>query len=219
LSAQKAELEKKQLLEQERVRIAMDLHDDIGGNLTALTLMTNILKEKTENAADRKLIDKIGEASDKMVQDMNEIVWALNISNDTLISLMSYIRQYVSTRLSAAGILLEISEPITYPDMFVSGRARRNIFMIVKEIVNNAIKYSGSEKIDMKVMLDRNLKITITDNGKGMPEEMTTRTIKGGGNGVNNIKKRAAMMNASITFKNEKGLTVLLDLPLDQFSK
>lgn len=219
LSAQKAELEKKQLLEQERVRIAMDLHDDIGGNLTALTLMTNILKEKTENAADRKLIDKIGEASDKMVQDMNEIVWALNISNDTLISLMSYIRQYVSTRLSAAGILLEISEPITYPDMFVSGRARRNIFMIVKEIVNNAIKYSGSEKIDMKVMLDRNLKISITDNGKGMPEEMTTRTIKGGGNGVNNIKKRAAMMNASITFKNEKGLTVLLDLPLDQFSK
>ena len=218
LTAQKNDLEKKQLLEQERVRIAMDLHDDIGGNLTALTLMTNILREKTENVADRKLIDKIGEASDKMVQDMNEIVWALNISNDTLISLMSYIRQYVSTRLSAAGILLEISEPISYPDMFVSGRVRRNVFMIVKEILNNAIKYAGSEKIDMKVVLDRNLKITITDNGKGMPEELTKKAIKGGGNGVNNIKKRAAMLNADITFKNEKGLTVMLDLPLDQFS-
>ena len=218
LAVQKMELEKKQLLEQERVRIAMDLHDDIGGNLTALTLMTNILKEKTEDASDRKLIDKIGEASDKMVQDMNEIVWALNISNDSLISLMSYIRKYVSTRLSAAGILLEISEPISYPDMFVSGRIRRNIFMIVKEIVNNAIKYAGSEKIDVKVLLDRNLKIIITDNGKGMPEELTNRTIKGGGNGVNNIKKRAAMMNAVISFKNEKGLTVMLDLPLDQFS-
>jgi signal transduction histidine kinase/ligand-binding sensor domain-containing protein len=218
LAVQKMELEKKQLLEQERVRIAMDLHDDIGGNLTALTLMTNILKEKTEDASDRKLIDKIGEASDKMVQDMNEIVWALNISNDSLISLMSYIRKYVSTRLSAAGILLEISEPISYPDMFVSGRIRRNVFMIVKEIVNNAIKYAGSEKIDVKVLLDRNLKIIITDNGKGMPEELTNRTIKGGGNGVNNIKKRAAMMNAVISFKNEKGLTVMLDLPLDQFS-
>ena len=218
LTAQKIDLEKKQLLEQERVRIAMDLHDDIGGNLTALTLMTSILKEKTENVGDRKLIDKIGEASDKMVQDMNEIVWALNISNDTLISLMSYIRQYVSTRLSAAGILLEISEPISYPDMFVSGRVRRNVFMIVKEILNNAIKYAGSEKIDMKVVLDRNLKITITDNGKGMPEELTKKVIKGGGNGVNNIKKRATMLNADITFKNEKGLTVILDLPLDQFS-
>lgn len=90
--------------------------------------------------------------------------------------------------------------------------------MIVKEIVNNAIKYAGSEKIDVKVLLDRNLKIIITDNGKGMPEELTNRTIKGGGNGVNNIKKRAAMMNAVISFKNEKGLTVMLDLPLDQFS-
>ena len=219
LAVQKMELEKKQLLEQERVRIAMDLHDDIGGNLSALALMTNILKEKTGSTADWKLIDKIGEASEKMVQDMNEIVWALNVSNDSLISLLSYIRQYLSTRLSAAGILLEISEPIAYPDMFVSGRVRRNVFMIVKEIINNAIKYAGTKKIDIKVVLDQHLKITIFDNGKGMPEELTNQTIKGGGNGINNIKKRASMMNAIVTFKNEKGLTVLLDLPLDQFLK
>ena len=218
LSVQKIALEKKQLLEQERVRIAMDLHDDIGGNLTALTLMTNILKEKKANSDDKLLIEKIGEASDKMVQDMNEIVWALNISNDSLISLMSYIREYVSNRLSAAGILLEISEPLNYPEIFVSGRIRRNVFMIVKEIINNAIKYAGTSKVDIKITLDPHLKISIADNGKGMPEELTNQAIKGGGNGLNNIKKRAAMLNATIRFKNEKGLTVLLDLPLDQIS-
>lgn len=217
LLKQKQELEKKQILEQERVRIAMDLHDDIGGNLTALTLMTSLLKDKEVDQSRKMLVEKIGEASDKMVQDMNEIVWALNITNDSLISLMSYLRQYVSSRLSASGIMLEFSEPTTYPEMFVSGRTRRHIFMIVKEIISNAIKYSGTSKIDFKIMLDDNLRMIITDNGIGIPEIFTNQTIKGGGNGVNNIKKRVELLNASILFKNEKGLTVVFDMPLKSF--
>jgi len=217
LTKQKRELEKKQILEQERVRIAMDLHDDIGGNLTALTLMTSLLKEKEVEPSRKLLFEKIGEASDKMVQDMNEIVWALNITNDSLISLMSYIRQYASSRLSASGINLEISEPLNYPEMFVSGRTRRNIFMIIKEIINNAIKYAGTKKIDMKILLDDNLRIIISDNGTGMPEKFTHQTINGGGNGLNNIRKRVDMLNASILFKNEKGLTVVFDMPLKNF--
>ena len=217
LSMQKRELEKKQILEQERVRIAMDLHDDIGGNLTALTLMTSLLKEKEADPSRKLLFEKIGEASDKMVQDMNEIVWALNITNDSLISLMSYIRQYVSSRLSASGINLEIREPSNYPEMFVSGRTRRNIFMVIKEIINNAIKYAGTKKIDIEIELDDNLRFIISDNGTGMPEKFTHQTIKGGGNGVNNIRKRVDMLNASIIFKNEKGLTVVFDMPLKNF--
>jgi len=217
LSMQKRELEKKQILEQERVRIAMDLHDDIGGNLTALTLMTSLLKEKEADPSRKLLFEKIGEASDKMVQDMNEIVWALNITNDSLISLMSYIRQYVSSRLSASGINLEIREPSNYPEMFVSGRTRRNIFMVIKEIINNAIKYAGTKKIDIEIELDDNLRIIISDNGTGMPEKFTHQTIKGGGNGVNNIRKRVDMLNASIMFKNEKGLSVVFDMPLKNF--
>ena len=217
LLIQKRELEKKQILEQERVRIAMDLHDDIGGNLTALTLMTSLLKEKEADPSRKLLFEKIGEASDKMVQDMNEIVWALNITNDSLISLMSYIRQYVSSRLSASGINLEIREPSNYPEMFVSGRTRRNIFMVIKEIINNAIKYAGTNKIDIEIELDDNLRIIISDNGTGMPEKFTHQTIKGGGNGVNNIRKRVDMLNASIMFKNEKGLSVVFDMPLKNF--
>jgi ligand-binding sensor domain-containing protein/signal transduction histidine kinase len=217
LLKQKRELEKKQILEQERVRIAMDLHDDIGGNLTALTLMTGLLKDKEVDPSRQLLFEKIGEASDKMVQDMNEIVWALNITNDSLISLMSYIRQYVSSRLSASGINLDISEPLTYPDMFVSGRTRRNIFMVIKEVINNALKYAGTKKIDITIVLDDNLRIIISDNGIGMPDKFTHQTIKGGGNGVNNIRKRVDMLSASILFKNEKGLTVVFDMPLKNF--
>jgi signal transduction histidine kinase/ligand-binding sensor domain-containing protein len=218
LLRQQQDLEKKKLLEQERVRIAMDLHDDIGGNLTALTLMTSLLKEKAVDPSGKLLVEKIGEASDKMVQDMNEIVWALNSTNDSLSSLMSYMRQQISQKLSEAEIVFEILEPISYPDMFVSGRARRNIYMIIKEIINNAVKYADSRIIEMKVVQDKKLKITISDNGKGMPYELTNQTIKGGGNGLNNIRKRADNIGASVFFKNEKGVTAIFEIPLDQFN-
>jgi signal transduction histidine kinase len=89
--------------------------------------------------------------------------------------------------------------------------------MIIKEIINNAIKYAGTKKIDMKIVLDDNLRIIISDNGTGMPEKFTHQTINGGGNGVNNIRKRVDMLQASIMFKNEKGLTVVFDMPLKNF--
>jgi signal transduction histidine kinase len=131
---------------------------------------------------------------------------------------MSYMRQQISQKLSEAEIVFEILEPISYPDMFVSGRARRNIYMIIKEIINNAVKYADSRIIEMKVVQDKKLKITISDNGKGMPYELTNQTIKGGGNGLNNIRKRADNIGASVFFKNEKGVTAIFEIPLDQFN-
>jgi len=113
--------------------------------------------------------------------------------------------------------MLEFSEPLTYPEIFVSGRTRRHIFMIVKEVISNAIKYSGTSEIDIKIVQDDHLRIIISDNGIGMPESLANQTIKGGGNGMNNIRKRADMLNASIYFKNEKGLTVVFDMPLKSF--
>jgi signal transduction histidine kinase len=219
LLLQQQDLEKKKLLEQERVRIAMDLHDDIGGNLTALTLMTNLLKQKGVDDTISPLVDKISEASDRMVQDMNEIVWALNITNDSINSLMSYIRQHVSHKLSESQIVFEIKEPLAYPDLFVSGSTRRNVFLIIKEIVNNAVKYSGSQKIEMKVQIGESLKIILIDNGKGLPQELLDKVNSKGGNGLNNIRKRANAIHASIQLLNENGLTVIFELPLEEFPK
>lgn len=219
LAQQQQELEKKKLLEQERVRIAMDLHDDIGGNLTALTLMTNLLKDKGVDDEILPLVEKISEASDKMVQDMNEIVWALNITNDSIKSLMSYIRQHISQKLSESGIVFEVNEPLSYPDLFVSGRTRRNVFLIMKEIINNAVKYAVTKKIEMKVQMGNSLKIIISDNGAGLPEELILNANARGGNGLNNIRKRAASINAAVEFMNDKGLTVIFELPLEELPK
>jgi len=216
LDEQKRTLEKQNLLQQERLRIAMDLHDDIGGNLTAMNLMTSILKDIDIDAKGKMIISKIREASERMIQDMDEIIWALNISNDKLPQLMSYVRQYIASSLAVAGIDFEIEEPDNYPDLHVSGRYRRNIFMIMKQLLNNAIKHSGTKKISLKIVLDKRIRIWFSDNGEGLQQDMSTLTT-GGGNGINNLLKRAAEMGATVQFINEKGLTIVFDMPLKNF--
>ena len=218
LLLQKERFKGKALLEKDRMRIAMDLHDDIGASLTALHLMTALLSDVEVEERGKGLITKINEVSDKMVQDMNEIVWALNATNDTLTNLMSYTRETISNLLSNAGMAFEESEPISYPKIEVSGVARRNVFMILKELVNNAVKYAGSDRLRLVVRIDDQLRFVITDFGRGITDP-TFSVITSGGNGLNNVKARVKALGGSIEFKNENGLTVSLSIPLNKFNQ
>lgn len=203
----------KSQVDKERMRIAMELHDDIGGNLTALSLMGSILKEKDISTDAHELVDKMIEASNKMVDDMNEIVWALNTSNDTLKSTMGFIKQNVSTLLSNAGIKFEVNEPIDYQNRFISGSVRRNIFLIIKEICNNIVKHANSQKVEMIISVNEKLEITISDNGVGMKD---VDLEKRQGMGQHNMKQRAEEIGAKILFKQEKGHTINLSMPLSK---
>jgi signal transduction histidine kinase len=218
LLLQKEEFKRKALLEKDRMRIAMDLHDDIGASLTALHLMTSLLSDVEVEERGKGVVAKINEVSDKMVQDMNEIVWALNVANDTLPSLMSYTRETISTLLSNAEIAFEESEPIGYPKIVISGVARRNVFMIVKELVNNAIKHSGSDRVRLIVRIDDQLRFVLSDFGRGITDP-TFSVITSGGNGLNNVKARVNALGGSIDFKNENGLTVRISIPLNKFNQ
>lgn len=218
MAEQKEALERKNLLEKERMRVAMDLHDDIGASLTALSLLTSILDDVEIEERGKGVVKKISEVSEKMVQDMNEIVWALNVTNDTLPNLMAYTRQTFSNMLTNAGISFEESEPIAYPMIFVSGTTRRNVFMIIKELVNNAIKHSGSKRLRMEVKVDDYIRIQVTDYGRGM-EDPNFSVISNGGNGLNNVKSRVEALGGAITFKNQDGLTVSLEVPFENFKQ
>ena len=213
LKRQKEVASRKSHIDKERMRIAMELHDDIGGNLTALSLMGSLLKEKEMNESAHDLVDKIIEASDQMVDDMNEIVWALNTSNDSLKSTMGFIRQNVSAMLSNAGIKLEVNEPIDYANKFISGRVRRNVFLIIKEICNNIVKHAFTKKVDMTIRISTKLEIIIVDYGIGMKEENISSR---GGMGQHNLRERASEIGATIQFKNEKGYTIYFSIPLDK---
>lgn len=213
LKIQKIQASIKSQIDKERMRIAMELHDDIGGNLTALSLIGSILKEKDISMGAHELVDKMIKASDQMVDDMNEIVWALNTSNDTLKSTMGYIKQNVSTLLSNAGIKLEVNEPIDYQNRFISGRVRRNIFLIIKEICNNIVKHANTQKVVMIISVKERLEIIISDNGVGMQD---FDLEKSQGMGQHNLKERALEIGANLLFKHEKGHTIEISMPLSK---
>lgn len=215
---QQEAFERKSMLEKERMRVAMDLHDDIGASLTALSLLTSILDNVEVEEKGKGIVKKINEVSEKMVQDMNEIVWALNVTNDTLPNLMAYTRQTISNLLSDAGIAFEESEPISYPEIFVSGTARRDVFMIIKELVSNAIKHSGSKRLKLDVKVDDYLWMQVADFGRGM-DDPNFSVISNGGNGLNNVKRRVEALGGAITFKNQDGLTVILEVPFENFKQ
>jgi signal transduction histidine kinase/ligand-binding sensor domain-containing protein len=216
LNEQQAMFEKKSLVEKERTRIAMELHDDIGGNLTALSLMASLLKDKQVESGGQVLIDKISEASDQMVDDMNEIVWALNVSNDSLQSMIGYIRQNASIMLSNAGIKFEVNEPLSYDEVFVDSKMRRNIFLISKEIFNNIIKHASTQKVEMNIKVGKSLDIIISDHGVGKSDQPEKTK---GGVGYGNMIKRAVEIGATVDFENKKGYTVKFSLPFDKISQ
>ena len=147
--------------------------------------------------------------------DMNEIVWALNVSNDSLQSMIGYIRQNATTMLSNAGIKLEVNEPLAYDEVFVGGKIRRNIFLISKEIFNNILKHASTKKVEMNIKVGKFLEITISDHGVGKSDQPQTTK---GGMGQGNIIKRATEIGATVDFENIKGYTVKFSLPFDKIS-
>jgi signal transduction histidine kinase/ligand-binding sensor domain-containing protein len=208
--------ERERALEMERNRISRDMHDDLGADLTNIVIISKIarqiLKLKPE---ERDVIDRIEAAANDVINKMNEIIWALNPSNDTLSNLVAYLHRYLKENLETAQIDFEVIIPQHIPNVHLKAGYRRNIFLVVKESVHNAVKHSSASMIKVEILLlnsAKNLKIIITDNGKGFNIDERT----GSGNGLLNMKKRMNEINGLYTISSSigKGTTITLEVPL-----
>jgi signal transduction histidine kinase len=194
-----------------RDEISMDLHDEVGSGLSTIRLLTELIKRKSLNEDNSKPLSKISEFSKELVQKMNEIVWALNVGNDSLESLVAYIREYTMNFLDGANINCVFHVPEKIPEWQVEGHNRRAIFLIVKEALSNIIKHAEATEVDVELTVDKNLKILIHDNGKGLefPFENFSH------NGLHNMKRRTEALHGSIQFLNYKGTTVTLCITVE----
>lgn len=204
LDQQKAITQKILMTEEaERKRIARELHDDIGAGLTRITLMSDAAKNRP--IVSIKQIEEIAETCRRLVGNMGEIVWSLNPENNSLELLLSYMREELHKLLEYSGI----SYNLVLPDdnnLILNNQQRRNILMVAKEAVHNAVKYSCARNINIFASLKNNtLNFIITDDGKGF-NETTGRK----GNGIKNMRQRIAELggNLSITSNEETGTTV-----------
>jgi signal transduction histidine kinase len=215
-----ARLEQQQAMERERMRIAQDMHDEIGSKLTKISFLSE--GAKAEVASSEPIAGKIGaiaHTSRELLQTLDEIVWAVNPHNDTLEHLASYLGQYATDYLQNTSIELEMSLPRTLPHHPLSAEARHNLFPAFEEALNNVLKHSGANhaRLDMKCAADCFL-INLTDDGRGFEQAATTTgpAVKRGGNGLINMRERLTSIGGRCELNSQpgRGTTIVFTISL-----
>jgi len=199
----KLELERQTLLERERLRISKDMHDEVGSSLTKIALLSDMAyKEINNKEVIRQSVAKISGISREVVDNISEIIWAINPKNDKLDNFAAYIREYTSEFLDGTNIepCYEFMEDI--PLINLSAEFRRNLFLVVKESLNNVVKHSGASKVVLRLNLEgKRLIFSIRDNGIGFNAEQQSKF----GNGLANMRKRISEIGGAIEMKSSAG--------------
>jgi signal transduction histidine kinase len=203
--------EKMQAREEERDRIGREMHDDIGSALTTILYLSDDLKTKSKGS-DSSVAEKISSTVSGIVDNMNEIIWSMNHQYDTLDDLVAYTRQHTVEFLQNHSLNYHFNISGSIPDMPISGEQRRNIFLVIKESLNNIVKHSCATEVNISFCFKEGLQVCIHDNGKGI-ETVTQRRF---GNGLKNMQQRMESIGGSFVIENNSGTTVTLFCPLDQ---
>lgn len=214
-------LEREKALERERIRIARDLHDDLGSSLTHISQLSsqksNILSASKQGLV--ALLERICVTSSESVQQMDEIVWAVNPRHDTLDSLANYLAQYTQTFLEAAGISCRLDIPIVLPRWSVGAEIRHNCFLAFKEALNNVVKHSRATEVMIKLSIgNMEVSLEIRDNGIGLNKAPILSDGRiSSGNGLTGMQNRIVEMGGSFKLESpeSKGVHIFLVIPFD----
>jgi ligand-binding sensor domain-containing protein/signal transduction histidine kinase len=194
------QLEQEKAIERDRARISQDLHDEIGSSLSEIAILSSLGKRKPKEAQLR--LEEISERAASVIENLGEIVWAINPRNDTLDNLFSHIRRYTVHYLDLARIQCVCCAPDSIPSVPVTAEVRRNIFLIVKEALHNVVKYAHASRVSFDMMyLNDSITVIIADNGKGflIHEKMES------GNGLGNMKRRMDDIGGTISLDTAPG--------------
>jgi signal transduction histidine kinase/ligand-binding sensor domain-containing protein len=207
-------LEKEQAIEKERNRIARDMHDDLGSGLTKIAILSEVAKTQLQQKEIVTLqLENISYSSRELVDNLQNIIWVLNPKNDSLENLSAYVREYALKFFDSTNVDVHFNYPQQIPSIKLSEEQRRNIFMVIKETLNNIAKHSCCNTIFIELTIDKKqLQVKIKDDGKGF-EIHSARQFA---NGLNNMKQRMDQVNGSyeITSALNEGTVTTLTVPL-----
>ncbi len=192
--------------QEERNRISADMHDDLGAGMTTIRLYSELAKKRIGDKVIPE-IEKISSSANELLEKMNAIIWSMSSSNDSLGNMVAYIRSYSLEYFEDTGINCHINIPENLPNIVVSGTIRRNIFLVVKESLNNIVKHAAATEVHITLAkVQGGLKLFIQDNGKGIDFEK----LRQFGNGLKNMKKRMTDLGIDFTIENSNGTLVTL---------
>jgi signal transduction histidine kinase len=199
---------KMQAREEERDRIAREMHDDVGSALTTILYLSDDLKTQNKEAAINSA-DRIASTASSVVDKMNEIIWSMNPDYDTLNDLIAYTRRHCAEFLTDHNLEHQLEIPQTITDLPLSGEQRRNIYLVIKEALHNIVKHANATKVKIVFQLNgQQLNVTIHDNGHGLQQTSPF------GNGLKNMRRRVKNIGGDFEIESGTGTTVKLNCPL-----
>jgi|GEM_PF-945061 len=203
-------LEQKKFIHAERQRISAEMHDEIGAGLSAIKLFSEMAARNRQDVGELKQINTmINDIADKI----NEIIWSTNTESDNLESLFDFIENQSRKLFEHSDITFTANLPQTIPDGTVSSQVRRNNYLLIKEILHNALKHSRATSVHLGISINNRLILYhIKDNGTGFDPGIS----KINSMGLSNVKLRIENLKGSFTIENYKGTSVLIKIPLDQ---
>lgn len=206
INMQKEVMEKQSALENERSRVASDMHDDLGSGLTKIKFLSDIPlpSEKV-----KENLPKIKSIATDLVENMSEIIWALKEENDTLENLLTYIKKYSAEYLEDNQMEVNLQFPYEVPHYIIKGDVRRSVFLTFKELLHNVVKHAQATHVSITTQLDDNLTIQVHDNGIGFEISNVKK-----GNGLKNMQKRMEKLQGTFIMENNNGTYIRLQIPI-----
>ena len=208
-----AALNRHQAILLERERIIADLHDDVGGGLSSIRMMSDLMAQQSQEKINKEPVNfagKISTTAKEIAQRMNTIIWSLNTENDTLQSFVEYARHFGISFFENSPVQFNCTTSGQLPLLTeLSGVLRKNLFLILKEALHNSLKHAAAKNASLHIYMENKLLcMQVADDGTGI------QNLNNFGNGLKNMKKRAAEINGSISFENVNGTIIKITVPL-----
>ncbi len=201
-------------MERMRTRIASDLHDDIGSSLSQISIISEVVRRQLarENSSITDPLSTIAQTSRELVDSMSDIVWAINPKRDNLYDLVYRMRRFATDTLTTQETEIEFIAPDELPAARVETDIRREVFLIFKEAVNNAVRHSRGSQINIELSFEHGaLQLAVEDNGIGFNPAHDDR-----GHGLFSMRQRAERIGGELQILStpSTGTVVKLQAPL-----
>ena len=216
LQRQLAGLRQQQALEKERARIARDIHDQLGASLTQVSLLGEMVEsDKNSPGEVESHARQISQTARDTARALDEIVWTVNPSNDTLEGLVNYICKYAQEYLAVAGLRYRLDVPAQLPPVVITPEVRHNVFLAAKESITNIVRHARATSAFIRLRLEPgSFTLEIQDDGRGIPN--LGEKLAGSRNGLRNMVKRMEDIGGSFTVRPapEGGAIICLTVPI-----
>ena len=199
-------------VEKIRNRVARDLHDDIGSTLSSIAVYSSVLENRLQQEKEKSIVTEIKEKATDSIQNMSDIVWAIQPENDSLQDFVQRFKAWAIPLLESRNIAFVIQHDTGHATVSLNMLQRRNLYLVCKEALNNCIKYAQASKIEFTYRITgRTLQISLQDNGIGFDELQLARR-----NGLLNMKHRMEELKGTLIIETApgSGCRITASLPL-----